>query len=81
MLFILYGLGFSLDEYAAIAENSLGIYASGAYNVMDALFCLDFFVYLALRISGWLSGDQQQSELAFDTLSLAVSVADKLRSI
>lgn len=74
LLFIAWGIGFSLDEFASIQENGVGTYLYGAYNVMDALFCLDFYAYLGLRIAGWLSGSQEQAELAFDTLSLAVSL-------
>ncbi|ORY79327.1 hypothetical protein BCR35DRAFT_321483 [Leucosporidium creatinivorum] len=71
VLFVLFSIGFSLDEFASIQENGLSTYAQGAYNVLDCLFCINFFAYLGIRIAGLVSGDLAQSELAFDALALA----------
>lgn len=70
-LFVLWSLGFALDEFASVQENGLSTYWSGAYNVLDALYVLIFLIYLGLRIHGLWSGDEALSDLSFDTLALA----------
>ncbi|GAA5998265.1 uncharacterized protein JCM10292_001085 [Rhodotorula paludigena] len=73
-LFIAWALGFSLDEWSAIQENGLTLHFGGAFNVLDASFCLVFFAYLGLRIAGLRGleiGDTDLSALSFDTLGLA----------
>ncbi|KAM0788384.1 hypothetical protein ACM66B_001522 [Microbotryomycetes sp. NB124-2] len=70
-LFVLWSLGFALDEVASMQENGLTIYSSGAYNVMDALFVLAFLVYFVMRLDGLWTGDEAMSDLSFDTLALA----------
>ncbi|KAK4698715.1 hypothetical protein P7C70_g7555, partial [Phenoliferia sp. Uapishka_3] len=70
-LFVLWSLGFCLDEFASVRENGISAYFFSAYNVMDFVFSLVFLSFLALRTSGLLAGNLDRSELAFDTLSLA----------
>ncbi|KAK4058401.1 hypothetical protein OIO90_000559 [Microbotryomycetes sp. JL221] len=70
-LFVLWSLGFALDELASIQENGLGIYTDGAYNVMDALFVVNFLIFLTMRLVGLWTQDEALSDLAFDVLALA----------
>ncbi|SCV71115.1 BQ2448_2703 [Microbotryum intermedium] len=69
-LFIFFALGFALDEFASVTENGLTTYSLGAYNVMDAVFCAIFFLFLGMRLHGLWIGDEAKSEFAFATLSL-----------
>ncbi|SCZ99402.1 BZ3500_MvSof-1268-A1-R1_Chr3-1g05994 [Microbotryum saponariae] len=69
-LFIFFALGFALDEFASVTENGLTTYSLGAYNVMDAVFCAIFFLFLGMRLHGLWIGDEARSEFAFATLSL-----------
>ncbi|GAA5976576.1 hypothetical protein JCM10908_005553 [Rhodotorula pacifica] len=69
-LFIAWGLGFALDEWSSIQQHGLTTYFGGAFNVLDSIWCLVYFAYLALRIAGLRSGDESINMLAFDTLGL-----------
>ncbi|KAL8286871.1 hypothetical protein RQP46_003877 [Phenoliferia psychrophenolica] len=70
-LFVLWSLGFCLDEFASVKENGIQAYFFSAYNVLDSMFGCIFVAFLVLRIQGIMTGDLERSELAFDTLSLA----------
>lgn len=76
-LFIIWSVGFALDEFASLYENGFTGYFQGAFNVLDCLYCGIFFVYLGLRIAalGGIGGsgniDPESSQWAFDVLSLA----------
>ncbi|GAA6058818.1 hypothetical protein JCM10212_001934 [Sporobolomyces blumeae] len=80
-LFMLWSIGFALDEFASLYENGFSTYFAGAFNVLDTLFCLVFFAYLGIRTvalarlgggggGGGGGGDESLSQLAFDVLGL-----------
>lgn len=80
-LFIAWTLGFALDEWASIRQHGLTTYFGGAFNVLDSIWCLVFFAYLALRAlglhaaattttTGGGASAHELNELAFDTLGL-----------
>ncbi|GAA5866603.1 hypothetical protein JCM3774_004027 [Rhodotorula dairenensis] len=69
-LFIVWGLGFALDEWSSLQQHGLTTYFGGAFNVLDSIWCLVYFAYLALRTVGLRSGDDSTNTLAFDTLGL-----------
>ncbi|GAA5909443.1 uncharacterized protein JCM6883_003946 [Sporobolomyces salmoneus] len=74
ILFIIWSVGFALDEFASLYENGSSTYFYGAFNVLDSLYCLIFFVYLGMRVNALVGGadvDPESSQLAFDVLSLA----------
>lgn len=71
VLFIIWSIGFALDEFASLYENGLSTYFYGAFNVLDSLFCAVFFVYLGMRGTALSNGDSALSQLAFDVLSLS----------
>lgn len=70
-LFVLFSLGFALDEWAALLENGFSAYSTTSYNVLDGVFVIIFVAFMALRAIGLATGDLDRSELAFDTMSLA----------
>ncbi|GAA6005655.1 hypothetical protein JCM11491_003715 [Sporobolomyces phaffii] len=72
VLFIVWSCGFALDEFAALYENGVSSYFLGAFNVLDSLYCLIFFVYLAIRTHALTTvAPDATSQWAFDVLSLA----------
>ncbi|GAA5962819.1 hypothetical protein JCM3765_001532 [Sporobolomyces pararoseus] len=73
ILFIIWSVGFTLDEFASLYENGSSVYFYGAFNVLDSLYCLIFFIYLGIRTHALVAGggDPENSQLAFDVLSLA----------
>jgi len=72
--FILFGLGFALDELTAIRENGYAAYAAGALNLLDSIFLLNFAAYLALRVRGLWTHDQDATVASLETLALAACV-------
>ncbi|GAA5851423.1 hypothetical protein JCM9279_001062 [Rhodotorula babjevae] len=70
-LFVLWGVGFALDEWSALAANGLTTYASGAFNILDSCFCVVLFAFLGMRGVGLARADDDLGHLAFDTLGLA----------
>lgn len=73
-LFIAVSLGFALDEFTALTGNGWTAYKAGALNLLDSVFCVNFFAYLFLRVRGLMTGDQDMGRLAFETLALAACV-------
>lgn len=70
-LFVLWGVGFALDEWSALAANGWATYASGAFNILDSCFCVVLFAFLGMRGVGFARRDDELGHLAFDTLGLA----------
>ncbi|GAA5925097.1 hypothetical protein JCM1841_005785 [Sporobolomyces salmonicolor] len=70
-LYIFWSVGFALDEFAALHENGVSAYWAGAFNVLDSIYCLIFFAFLGLRVTGLRTDDAEMCKLAFDTLGLA----------
>ncbi|BGP06427.1 Calcium channel YVC1 [Rhodotorula toruloides] len=70
-LFIVWSIGFALDEWSSVQEVGLSNYYGASFNILDSLFCIDFFAFLGMRIAGLRSHDPEMSQLAFDTLGLA----------
>lgn len=70
-LFIAWSIGFALDEWSSVQEVGLSNYYGASFNILDSLFCIDFFAFLGMRIAGLRSHDPEMSQLAFDTLGLA----------
>lgn len=74
ILFVIYCLGFSLDELATTNENGWTIYFANTWNAFDIAFIGLFFVYLVLRIVGLATKREDTSALAFDLLSIGASI-------
>ncbi len=72
--FILFGLGFALDELTAIRENGYAAYSAGALNLLDSIFLVNFFAYLALRVRGLWLQDPELTTASLETLALAACV-------
>jgi hypothetical protein len=73
-LFIVFALGFALDEFAASNERGWTIYLASAWNAFDLTFIIVFFVYLGMRIAGFAMHDPEIGELSFDVLSMAACI-------
>ncbi|GAA5878989.1 hypothetical protein JCM1840_007406 [Sporobolomyces johnsonii] len=69
--YIFWSVGFALDEFAALHENGISAYWAGAFNALDSIYCLIFFAFLGLRVTGLRTNDTDMCRLAFDTLGLA----------
>jgi hypothetical protein len=74
IIFCIYCLGFTLDEFATSNEHGWTIYLANAWNAFDAAFVGLFFLYLVLRAVGLGTGREETSALAFDLLSVGASI-------
>ncbi len=74
ILFIIFTLGFSLDEFAASKEHGWTIYFASAWNAFDLSFIFVFFVYLGMRIYGAITHSSETAELSFDVLSMGACI-------
>ena len=73
-VFILFCLGFALDEATALRENGYAAYSAGALNLLDSVFLLNFFAYLALRVRGLWTHNQEMTTASLETLALGACV-------
>lgn len=73
-VFVIFGLGFVLDEFAASLEHEWTIYLASAWNVFDLSFAILFLTYLVMRLVGLSTHRPETSELAFDMLSTGACI-------
>ncbi|KAF8896600.1 receptor-activated Ca2+-permeable cation channel [Infundibulicybe gibba] len=72
--FIIFGVAFALEEYAAATEHGWIIYVANMWNVFDFTFILLFLGYLGLRIQGLSNNDASASNMAFDILACGACI-------
>ncbi|KAH8112747.1 receptor-activated Ca2+-permeable cation channel [Phellopilus nigrolimitatus] len=73
-VFIVFALGFVLEEYAQAREHGWSIYIASMWNVFDTAFLVIVLTYLGLRIKGLSQGNAYSSELAFDILACGACI-------
>lgn len=69
--FFFYGLGYSLDRLAGIAEHGWSVYASGLTNGLDLMTVPIIATAFVFRIHSVMSNQEWASEQAFAILSCA----------
>ncbi|KAI9745207.1 MAG: hypothetical protein M1818_001485 [Claussenomyces sp. TS43310] len=74
LIFIIYSLGFVLDQLAAILEHGWSVYTQNLWSFLDVMFAVIYIVYLFLRIQGVRSDDLNSSQQALDVLAIAAPV-------
>ncbi|KAJ9114907.1 hypothetical protein QFC20_001280 [Naganishia adeliensis] len=74
LAFIIYALGFSLDEFAATNEHGWTIYLANAWNAFDITFISLFVAYLVIRIVGLLTHKPDWAIFAFNLLSTGACI-------
>ncbi|KAL7424047.1 hypothetical protein Q5752_001632 [Cryptotrichosporon argae] len=74
VVFILYTLGFALDEFAQSKEHGWSVYAANTWNAFDLTFIAIFLLYLVLRVLGLATHSPNLSELGFDILAVGACV-------
>lgn len=70
LAFIVYALAFSLDKAAAMREHGLKVFASSLVNGFDIFFVLIFCVYLAARLIGFWTHNQDALEFGEDLIAV-----------
>jgi len=90
IVFIIYTLGWVLDQTGSILEHgkhllihcerdsnrSLGwhVYTQNLWSFLDVTFSVIFGIYLVLRIHGWRAGNLAQGQQALDVLAMGAPV-------
>ncbi|KAL5121074.1 hypothetical protein ACEQ8H_000925 [Pleosporales sp. CAS-2024a] len=69
--FLLYGSGWVLDELASCLEHGWEVHTQELWAFLDVTFSAIFIVYLAMRVHGWVIGNDETGRQALDVLAVA----------
>lgn len=70
LVFIIYAMAFSLDKAAAMREHGLKVFASSLVNGFDIFFVVIFCVYLAARLIGFWTHNEDALNFGEDLLAV-----------
>ncbi|KAE8447580.1 hypothetical protein EG329_010551 [Mollisiaceae sp. DMI_Dod_QoI] len=73
-LFIIYTLGWVLDQFASMLEHGWHVYTQNLWSFLDVTFSVVFGVYLVLRVHGWRTDELDQGQQAMDVLAMGAPV-------
>ncbi|KAK0118752.1 hypothetical protein ONS96_011837 [Cadophora gregata f. sp. sojae] len=74
LAFIIYTLGWVLDQIASILEHGWNVYTQNLWSFLDVAFSAIFGIYLVLRIHGWRTRKFGPAQQAMDVLALGAPV-------
>ncbi len=74
LVFCIYAMGWSLDEFASILEHGWQCYTQNLWAFLDFMFIIVYAVYLVLRIHNLATGDIRSGTPALDILSAGAPV-------
>ena len=74
VVFIIYALGWILDQFASILEHGWGVYTQNLWSFLDVTFATIYGVYLVLRLHGVRTGDLESGQQALDWLAIGAPV-------
>ncbi|KAG4411005.1 hypothetical protein IFR04_015856 [Cadophora malorum] len=74
LAFIIYTLGWVLDQFASILEHGWHVYTQNLWSFLDVAFSAIFGVYLVLRIHGWRTSKLEPAQQAMDVLAMGAPV-------
>ncbi|KAG2042631.1 hypothetical protein BDR03DRAFT_943864 [Suillus americanus] len=69
-LFMLYGLGFTLEKLATIQEHGITVYFKGTWNGFDLAFVTTYCVYAFFRLYGVYGHKRWAQDLGVDFLAV-----------
>lgn len=72
-LFMIYGLGFSLEKIAAMQEHGIGVFFKGTWNAFDVAFVALYTPYAVLRLYGVYHHERWARELGEHFLAIIAS--------
>ncbi|KUJ24087.1 uncharacterized protein LY89DRAFT_604478 [Mollisia scopiformis] len=73
-LFIIYTLGWVLDQFVSMLEHGWHVYTQNLWSFLDVTFSAVFAVYLVLRLYGWRTDEPEQGQQAMDVLAMGAPV-------
>jgi hypothetical protein len=74
LIFIIYGIGWNLDEVASIFEHGWTVHTENLWSFLDLTFVAIFWTYFGIRMHGLVINDGATSKLAQDVLSLGAPI-------
>jgi len=74
VIFIVYALGWTIDEIASILEHGWLVHTQNLWSFLDATFIFIFLVYLIVRSHGLALGDPGIGIQALDVLACAAPI-------
>ncbi|KAF8318776.1 hypothetical protein DL93DRAFT_345555 [Clavulina sp. PMI_390] len=70
-LFMVYGIGFTVDRLATMQEHGIRLYSSNLWNGFDMAFIMTFLPYVTLRVYGSRENVDWAREWSIDILAVA----------
>lgn len=72
--FSVYAFGWVLDQFATILEHGWHVYTQNLWSFLDVTFGIIFWIYLALRLYGWRTDQDEPAQQALDVLAMGAPV-------
>ncbi|KAK4451486.1 putative calcium channel [Podospora aff. communis PSN243] len=74
LCFVVYSMGWVLDQFATILEHGWRVYTQNLWSFLDVTYAVIYWVYLFLRFFGWKTGRLWLSQQAMDVLAMGAPV-------
>jgi hypothetical protein len=72
--FMIYAAGWVLDEFASVLEHGWKVHTQNLWSFLDITFVVIYFLYMILRIHGWIVGSIEEARQALDVLACAAPI-------
>ncbi|KAK3903250.1 hypothetical protein C8A05DRAFT_43495 [Staphylotrichum tortipilum] len=72
--FTIYALGWVLDQFATLLEHGWDVYAQNLWSFLDVTFAVIYWVYLVIRLYGWVTGSPTAGQQALDVMAIGAPV-------
>jgi hypothetical protein len=72
--FMIYAAGWVLDEFASVLEHGWKVHTQNLWSFLDITFVVIYFLYLFLRVHGWMIGSIEEARQALDVLACAAPI-------
>lgn len=74
LTFIVYCLGWVLDQVASILEHGWKVYTQNLWSFLDVMFIVVYAIYFTMRLHGLRVGSLETGQQALDVLALGAPV-------
>ena len=74
LVFIVYAMGWNLDECASVLEHGWTVYTANLWSFLDIAFVAIFWIYFGARMSSFIHADAHTNKLAEYILAMAAPI-------